>query len=247
MGRILNFKTPTYDDVAIEDVWLSDYGVYIAGTDGIKLSVLPSKSTSTTKIVGQAGESFGGAEFEPRTLPLPAFIEDIDTLDSFKKLIMGNELKWFYFKNTNTKIKGIVTNEIQVKPHGRQGTFDISLYCPDPHFYESVPVSREFINPVQIRFWNDGNKVSLPKYEITGQGTVNVGVNGVVMTLDFSPTVYETLIVDTKTKEVRKGDTENRLYSNKGYVFPKMNSGENVIAVTGNCTKIKVTPNSVWI
>lgn len=247
MGRVLNFKTPIYDDVAIENVWLSEYGVYIAGTEGIKLSVLPSKLPSTTKIVGQAGESFGQSQYEPRTLPLPAYIEDIDTLDTFKKLIMGKELKWFHFKNTNTKIRGIVTNEIIVKPYGRQGTFDMDLYCPDPYFYESTPVFREFLNPVQIRFWNDGNDISFPTYEITGKGTVNIGVNGVIMTLDFSTTVYETLIVNTKSKEVRKGDTENRLYSNKNYRFPKMNSGENSIAVTGDCTKIKITPNSVWI
>ena len=57
MSRILNFKTPIYDDISIDNYWFSDYGVYIAGTNGITLSVLPSRSVISTKIVGKIGES----------------------------------------------------------------------------------------------------------------------------------------------------------------------------------------------
>lgn len=247
MSRMLNFKTPIYDDMSIDNYWFSDYGVYIAGTNGITLSVLPSKSVMSTKVVGGIGESFGSSQFEPRTLQLPAYIEDIDNLDSFKKLIMGNELRWFHFKNTNTKIKGIVRNELIVKPYGRNGTFDLEIFCPDPRFYESDPLSRTFSNPVSIQFYNDGNIDSLPIYEVTGKGTINIGVNGNVMTLNLSRVASETLIINTKTKEVRKGQSENRLFSNENLVFPKMRTGENAISVSGTCTSLKITPNSAWL
>ena len=247
MSRILNFKTPIYDDISIDNYWFSDYGVYIAGTNGITLSVLPSRSVISTKIVGSIGESFGLSQFEPRVLQLPAYIEDIDNLDNFKKLIMGNELRWFHFKNTNTKIKGIIRNELIVKPHGRNGTFDLEVYCPDPRFYESDPLSRTFANPVSIQFYNDGNIDSFPIYEVTGKGTINIGVNGVVMTLNLHATISETLIVNTKTKEVRKGQSENRLFSNSNLVFPKMKIGENSISVSGSCTSLNIIPNSAWL
>lgn len=247
MGRVLNFKIPIYDDVAVEDIWLSEYGVWVASAEGIKLSVLPSQTINTTKVIGQTGESFLSANYESRQLPLGMYIEDIDALDSVKKLFMSNKPKWFHFKNTNTKIKAIVTGEILVRPFGRQGVFDLVLTCPDPYFYESFPVTREFTNPTQIRFWNDGNDFSYPLYEVTGKGIVNIGVNGVVMTLSLDTANYETLIIDTRAKEVRKGDSENRFFSNTSYKFPTMVNGENLVAVTGNCTKIKIIPNSRWL
>ena len=247
MGRVLNFKTPLYDDVSIDSVWLSEYGVYIAGTDGIRLSVLPSQSTNSTKIVGLVGEAYIGTNYDARTLQLPAYIKDIDTLDEFKKLLMFNKPKWFHFKNTGTKIKGIVRNEIIVRPHGREGTFDMELFCPDPYFYESNQTSKEFNNPTTILFFNDGNSESLPNYEITGKGTVHIGVNGIVMTLEFNTGAYETLVINTRNREVIKGTSENRLYSNVSYTFPKLSVGTNTISVTGDCTKLKITPNSRWI
>lgn len=247
MARMLNFKTPTYDDISVDNYWFSEYGVYIAGTNGITLSVLPSKSIVSTKVIGGIGESFSLAQFEPRNLLLPAYIEDIDNLDNFKKLILRDELRWFHFKDTGTKIKGIVKNELLVKPHGRNGTFDLEIYCPDPRFYESEPVVRKFSSPTSIKFYNDGNTDSYPIYEVTGKGTINIGVNGIVMTLVLNSSVTETLIVNTKTKEVRKGQSENRLFSNSNLIFPRMISGENSISVTGTCTSLNITPNSVWI
>ena len=238
---------PIYDDVAVEGQWFSSFGVYVAGTDGIELSLLPAKNITQTDIMGMAGASYSYGKFEPREMPLPIYISDISMLEDFKKLIMFTEPKWIYFRNTNTKIKGVFTNAVKGKFKGIKGTFDLVLLALDPYFYEIIPFSIAYTNfTTPIRFNNSGNSKSFPVYEVTGKGTVIVGVNGQTMTLKFNPDAYETFVINAKTCEVKLGIT-NRFYSLAESDVPTLLSGQNTMAVTGDCTRLKVTPNSMWI
>lgn len=247
MIDINTLKIPVYDDIAVEGQWFSSLGVYVAGTDGIELSLLPAKNITQTEIMGLSGASYSSGRFEPREIPLPIYISDISMLEDFKKLIMFTEPKWIYFKNTNTKIKGVFTNAVKGKFKGIRGTFDLVLMALDPYFYEVIPFNityTNFVNPILLN--NTGNSNSFPVYEVTGKGTVVVGVNGQVMTLRFNATVYETLVVNAKTCEVKLGNN-NRFYSLDESDIPMLLSGQNTIDVTGNCTMLKVIPNNRWI
>lgn len=240
-------RIPVYDDVAVEGQWFSSFGVYVAGTDGIELSLLPSKNIVETEVIGMDGSSFSSGRFDKREIQLPIFISDIDMLENFKKIIMFTEPKWIYFRNSNTKIKGIFINDMKVKFRGVKGTFNLTLTALDPYFYEIVPLSVAYTNfSKPIIFYNAGNSVSFPIYEITGKGTVILGVNGQTLTINFNTSAYETLVLNAKTCEVKKG-TDNRLYSLVESDFPTLLSGQSTIAITGDCTSLKITPNSKWI
>lgn len=241
----LNF--PVYDDVAVEGQWFSSFGVYVAGTDGIELSLLPSKEVVKSDVLGIDGSGFSSGRFESREMQLPIYISDVTTIDEFKKIIRFTQPKWIYFKNTNTKIKGIFTNEVNAKSNGREATFTLTLSALDPHFYEIIPFNityTDFTNPIIFR--NSGNVDSFPIYEITGKGKVIVGVNGQVMSINFSATEYETLKLNSKTCEVMMGTT-NRLFSLEEVEIPTLLPNQSTIAVTGDCTSLKLTPNSRWI
>lgn len=244
---IFNMKIPTYSDISINGSWFSEYGVYVAGTDGIELSVAPSKNVRSAKIMGKDGEVFFGSQYDVRTMQLPIYIENLELIDSFKQLIGFKEPTWITFKDTGLKIKGLFTNDIKAKTYlGNMGKFELTLTAYDPYFYEDEPEVVSVTNPTTFSVFNSGNEISFPTYEITGKGVVNIGVNGVVMTLNFSSGEYETLVVNTKTCEVRKA-SENRFYSNVDYVFPKLAIGINPIAVTGDCTLLKIYMNNMWI
>ena len=94
---------------------------------------------------------------------------------------------------------------------------------------------------------NYGACESKPLITIEGSGTITVTVNEkIVFTYSF-PTTDGEVTIDSENEEAYLGNINNLKNRNMNGDFPKLQSGENTISVSGTVTSIKVKANSRWL
>ena len=90
---------------------------------------------------------------------------------------------------------------------------------------------------------NNGTVYSEPTLTIYGTGDIILTINGTNYGLLG---VGKYLTIDSEMVEVYK-DAENKNNSFEAMVFPRFETGENIISWTGNVTKIEIEPKWRWI
>lgn len=92
---------------------------------------------------------------------------------------------------------------------------------------------------------NTGLEYSKPIMKITGSGTVEILVNGLVIFTYTFPENETEVIIDSEKEDAYLGTAlKNRNMTGE---FPRLLDGENTISWSGNVTSIVVEPKSRWL
>ena len=100
-----------------------------------------------------------------------------------------------------------------------------------------------YIKPYEVI--NKGLETSRPKMTITGNGTVEIKVNGVGVFSDTFPEDENQVVIDSETEDAYLGNVlKNR---NMNGEFPILQPGMNKIEWTGDVESIEIEPRSRWL
>ncbi|PFM49570.1 phage tail protein [Bacillus cereus] len=132
--------------------------------------------------------------------------------------------------NVYRKIKSVeignIDNEIE-----EYGQFEVT-FKSDPYEYV-IEQPIELVAGMSIM--NYGTTYSLPKFTITGNGTITVYVNGIGFQIKD---VVNSVVIDSDAMLCYSGTfpMDNKMIGN----YPKLKEGENTISWTGNVTKVEL-------
>ena len=104
-------------------------------------------------------------------------------------------------------------------------------------------------SPNEIEIRNNGNYFSRPTLKITGSGVVEITLNNnEILTISFEDE-DQTIIIDAD--QMNAIDEETGLLVNRlvigNYDNIRLNKGSNIIGISGNVTKVKISNYSRWI
>lgn len=108
---------------------------------------------------------------------------------------------------------------------------------------ENAYMSVGYINPFEVE--NKGLEQSYPKMTVTGNGTVEISVNGVGIFSYTFPEDENQVVIDSEKEDAYLGaELKNR---NMNGEFPVLQPGINKIEWTGDVEGIEIEPRSRWL
>ena len=239
--------------------YLSSMGGIVAGKDGFKeYSLLPSRDTKTQRTIGSDETFILNSKLNPREFSVPVLFQDDGGIEmrDIAGWLDSEDAQDFYFKDDTIKLKAKLNNkEIMLSTFSSfAGLTEIPFIAYDPFFYEITPTQYTFTT-TQV-FTNIGNKICIPKIEITTSASATI----IVQLLQNSVAYYSFSMtglngyccIDSKAFSVvdSNGLTLFDKYTKilGDTIFPMIKTGVNTISVTGsNITSAKLTPNFRWI
>lgn len=227
----------------------NDYKTYISGD---KVYNFPEEEYDMITVPGRSGNlAIRKNRYENIEVTYPAMIF-ADTDDDFDEhltaLIDGLKAQHGYQRLGTTYRPdeyrlGVFRSNVDVVPDdaGRVGEFDIVFDCKPQRFLTSGETAVTFTangsitNPTQFE--------AKPLIKVTGYGTLGVGDRSVIITGTAGQVIY----IDCEIMEAWQMSgtaiiPRNDYVQYVGNQFPVLASGVNGISMSGNITKVEVTP-----
>lgn len=157
-----------------------------------------------------------------------AFTEWIYSKDGYQRLEDSFEPDIFrlgYFNGISD-----ISNEML-----QYGETTLSFTCRAERFYKSGEEEMEIHNGSII--YNPTRFEAKPLIYIKGSGAITINVNGLAMIAAVTDYIY----IDCDRMNAYRQNGENKNGSISG-TFPKLMSGDNLVTITGNATKVTVIP-----
>ena len=147
--------------------------------------------------------------------------------------------------NSNKYYDALITNQISFERVFRKfKAFTVIFEC-QPFAYEIVneKISNTITgNSLTFTVENNANTFSKPLITIYGDGAIDLVINNKILNL----TVDEYITIDFDLQNATKGLLNRNNCVVGDYSEFRFEVGTNTITVSGNATKIEVTPNFRW-
>lgn len=222
-----------------------DFGVLISGSGRYNT---PERNVQKTEVPGKNGDlTYDLGNFKNQVIPYPAYIKN-DMPDRIKEfanymasLTGYQRLEDTYYPNEYLMAR-CITN-IDVTPEGyknRSGGFTISFDCKPQHFLKSGDEPVTFTS--NSRILNRTLQEAKPLLRIYGTGAGTVGIGSETITISSISTYVD---IDCEIMDAFKGSTNcngNVEFTDDIVLKP----GENGVAMTGNISRVDITPRW-WI
>ena len=230
-----------------------DYGVYISGESVYNA---PEKAYDMQVIPGRNGNlAIYQNRFENIELTYPAFVfRDNQTQFAGSISDFRNEI---YSKNGYQRLYdtyhpdefrlGIYKAGLEVDPvqYGNAGQFEITFDCKPQRFLVSGETTVPFTGNAGIT--NKTLFESKPLIKVTGYGTLGVGDRSVIITGVAGQEIYiDCEIMEAWEKSGSAIVPRNDYVQYVGNKFPVLAPGVNGISMSGNITRVEITPRW-WI
>jgi len=263
---------PTLNDYELQ---YKDTGVLLNGTSAVpfwdvtKITGLvdfPEFDPKIQDLDGRHGSFVAATFFKHRTIiidgTLYANVASVDaSVQTLRSSLLPDNLDYpFYFKlpgqtQRYLNAKGIGFN-CDIDTARRIGTaaFQVQLVAPDPrHYVDGTPVN--WTTNVNFNLTNNGNVTLGPVILLTAASTTTASITvtnvatGQGVTLSFSVTASDALIIDLDKLTVRRGNTfVPTQFSLVATDFPVVAAGSTQAwKVVSNIGNGSISNNSVWI
>lgn len=223
-----------------DDIDSRDYGVYISGTGTYNA---PERAYETIAVPGRSGDLLGTERrFENVELVYPAFMyaDFPDMLAAFRSALLSKqgykrlvdsyhpeEFRLAYFRGPL---------EVDARTQHDAGSFDIEFDCKPQRFLVSGEEVKAFTAAGTI--YNPTRFDSLPLIKVTGHGTLGIGSNTITIA-----NTYPYICIDSEIMDCyHDTDNANAAVSFSSNDFPKLASGNTGITISGNISKVEITP-----
>lgn len=238
---------------------LSEYGGMVGGTERLSTyPLLPQRSYTTERAIGQNGQTIFDSYLEPRQFEVPVFFEDIDYagIRNIAGWLNTVDAVPFYFVDDTLKINCVLdSNGTALETiSGPNGQTSLKFIAHDPFYYEITPTSYEYDisnsdKTELIELTNLGNVECYPQITIRGTGEISVSVldnTGFELTKCTISNVTTNLIIDS-IHHTCVTNTGGNLYSTFSGSFPIIPTGDYKIQIDGNVSKVIIIPNHRWV
>lgn len=254
-------KNIDFMDFYFNGHWLSEFGGIVGGTEPLKqYPLLPTRSYVTDRAANQDGQYVFGSYLEPRIFEVPVFFENIDDagLRNIAAWLNSKEASWFYYKNDTLKIKCMIDGEYLLDTiSGENGQVYLKFIAHDPFYYEIDQTVTELKNTSNASVFsstitNLGNQVSYPSIKVYGTGDIVIqtiipdGADEIVYSECTVTDVIAATTVDSLYCNCLSASGAN-WFSHFDGTFPVFPPGTFILRISGNTTKVEVTPNYRWV
>lgn len=231
----------------------SNYGIYISG-DSVYNA--PEKAYDMQVILGRNGNlAIYQNRFENIELTYPAFTFDDDqtqfagSVSDFRNAMyaMNGYQRLSDTYHPDEFRLGIYKAGLEVSPthYHTAGEFDITFDCKPQRFLKSGETVTTFTTNGNIT--NPTAFEAKPLLKVTGYGTLGVGDRSVIITGTAGQVIYiDCEIMEAWSMSGSAIIPRNDYVQYVGNKFPVLVSGVNGISMSGNITKVEVTPRW-WI
>lgn len=227
----------------------TDYGVYILSDSVFNA---PQRVYNMIDIPGRNGQlAIDEGRYENISVTYPAYVEGDNFTDFSNKVA---EVRNAFMAQTgyqrlsdtyhpNEYRLGIYHDDfdIDVKKYLRTGEFDLTFDCKPQRFLTSGETAIVFTadgsitNPTQFE--------ANPMLKVTGYGTLGVGDRSVIITGTAGQVIYiDCEIMEAWSMSGSAIIPRNDYVQYVGNKFPVLASGVNGISMSGNITRVEVTP-----
>ena len=173
-----------------------------------------------------------------------------DTVDSTHFYVDGKNIWVFVPKGTDTEglmVYALLETPIETPLTEEQIAIGKSLKANNPTTTifndENAYMTVEYLKPFEVE--NKGLEQSYPKMTITGNGTVEISVNGVGIFSYTFPEDENQVVIDSEKEDAYLGaELKNR---NMNGEFPVLQPGINKIEWSGDVESIEIEPRSRWL
>jgi phage-related protein len=230
--------------------FLTFNGISISTLTGLLICELPSISkpamrTEITQIDGKDGDisDFLGFETYEKSVQIGLFGNyDINQIAKYftgsGQVIFSNETDKYY----NAEITEQINFERLVLFRKAEVVFRAQPY---KYLLNEAAVGVVITEQTEISVTNVGLEQSKPIITLTGDGIVEISINGLAQ---FQINIDDSYVtVDSMLEEAYKDNTQTLKNRQMTGVFPVLQQGENIITWTGNLTKIEILPMSRWL
>lgn len=254
---MLDVSNINFCDFYFNGHYLSDFGGFVGGRNGLETySGCPAYEYTTDKPINYDGLMVFDSHMLPREFTVPVVFDNLKNIRSISGWLCTPTAKPFFFKNDTVYINAMI-NEAPVDFERLAmlgGTHDIEFIAHDPYFYQIEPDTYTYnftsSGTNNITFVCDGNTKCFPKITLYGSGNFILTVadaDGVERCSMSINGISKSVTLDALTFTVYEG-TINKLYNTTGdfndlYFSP----GNNMISITGACTKAEIAPRLRWI
>lgn len=220
----------------------SEYGVYVGETSPYQT---PEREITDVVIPGRNGSlTRDGKRFNNNVINYQCYVVE-DALEGFaalQELLLSSasyrkledSIDSQFFRKA--RVHAGSDFDIISSNHG-QGTFEIEFDCLPQRFYKSgetpveITTTGTLVNPSMF--------ASKPLIRIYGHGTVEIG--DVQITVAEHPDPY--IDVDCDVRNCFYGSTnKNSFVTLTNHEYPELHTGSNGVEVTGEITKVEITP-----
>lgn len=258
---MINMSVIDFTDFSFNGSFLTSFDGFVGGRGGFKnFSAIPSRDTTTEKLIGIDGELVVSSKLNPRTFAIPIFINDLadGKIRDLAVWLDTEEPKIFYWKDDTVYIKcmldsgGIDFENI----FDTKGLTELKFIAYDPFYYLITPtlITDTLTQPSDFTsIVNLGNKLSFPKVKILGSGTITI------KSLDSAENELTSGVITGVAGHVFIDSLEKRVYSVAGSVitnlinnwtgtFPVISTGTVKLTFSGaGIISNEITPRFRWI
>lgn len=220
----------------------SEYGVYVGETSPFKS---PAREITEVVIPGRNGSlTRDGKRFSNNVINYQCYVVE-DALEgftalqelllssaSYRKLEDSIDSQFFRMARVHAGTDFDIISSMH-----EQGTFQVEFDCLPQRFYKSgetaveVTSSETLVNPSKF--------TALPLIRIYGNGTVNVGDVQITVAEHSDPYID----VDCDVRNCFYGSTnKNSFVTLTDHEYPELHPGSNGVEVSGEVTKVEITP-----
>lgn len=225
-----------------DEVNSGDYGVYV-GNSGIYKS--PEREITDVIIPGRNGSlTRDEKRFNNVVLPYSCYVVE-DAPQNFKALqeILFSSASYRRLEDSMdpefyrmARIHAEADFDIISSLH-KQGTFQIEFDCLPQRFYKSGEIAVEVI--ASSTLVNPSKFTALPVIRIYGYGIVNVGDVQITIAEHDDPFID----MDCDVRNCFYGSTnKNSFVTLTDHRYPELKAGNTGVSISGNITKVEVTP-----
>lgn len=264
---MLNFSSIDNGDFYFNGKWLSDFGGMIAGKSGLSsLSLTPQLDVKSEKVLGRDGELVYDSTYNPRTFTIPVMFNDLTRIREIAGWLNARKPTPFYIKGDTVQIDCMIDSALEINAYSYQGVVELKFIARNP-FYYSITDRKHIINKSgsasvnnntttnvytqnvlsinNITIINEGNMDSYPVYKLVGVGTLSLTVNLKTITVTD---VVDYVLIDTKYCNCyRDGAVPVNFIGKMTGEFLTIQTGNNIITASPNCTSVEIQCNSKWI
>lgn len=225
-------------------------GVSTATLQGVAVSKMPSHARGAMRYTEFYVKGRDGAlhiEEGLSNIELPAKLVLLDAGASTRQIVnnwASGSGKLILSDDTTKCYKASVLNEVRWnRVRGNTGYFDTAdvVFNCDPYVYEATESVEEFTQNGALT--NPGTAKAIPLIKVEGNGNVSFTIGGKSITIRGMAS-GNPVFLDSETGYV---------YGNNGAAmemvgdFPVLGTGNTVVTLGTNCTKLTITPHWRWI
>lgn len=228
----------------------ADHGVYISGAGTYNA---PVKVYDMVPVAGRNGDlALSGGRYENIELTYSAFLHGDATAYSFAdnmadlRAFLSAPTGYQRLEDTYNPDEyrlGIFRSglDVDATADNKAGTFDITFDCKPQRFLKSGETVTTFTTNGNIT--NPTAFEAKPLLKVTGYGTLGVGDRSVIITGTAGQVIYiDCEIMEAWSLNGSAIIPRNDYVQYVGNKFPVLASGVNGISMSGNITRVEVTP-----